>query len=245
MSRGLSRQQQAIIEHLQNVERITTNDLVRELYPGKLFSDGTTDWSVHSSVLRALQSLEKRGLVVKKGLVRGEDTRWTQWSDDEWKDGYVIFGRPIHRAAPTREMTWMIAPLGYTPMIAAQKTKDNKANAWFIRIRKQAVAFADLSELGPGEDDAVYENQDIVINLCNYTDNQRLLTVDERNRGHSHVVGIECSLYDIGYFRKSGFTAIEAMRAALEELGRKLASAASNKPSCATLLECHRRLVLS
>ncbi len=78
------------------------------------------------------------------------------------------------------------------------------------------------SKQSPGEEDLVYEYRDIIIDLCNYTDHERLLSIDERNRRHAYVVGIKCNLRDIGYIRKSGFTASEAMQTALEVLGCKL-----------------------
>ena len=213
------------MEYLRAAERGATKEIAAAVLKEKIVQRRGCymyDWDARSTLLRALHSLEKRGLVIRKGLVRGEDTKWTAWSDDKWKDGYVIFGRPIHRSSPTREMVWEIAPPGYTPEMAAEQVKADKLNAWFKRLKKEALASGNKCRLGPGEDDIVIEDEEILIDLCNYTDHERLLNIDERTRGHCFVVGIECNKNDVGYFRSSGATATEAMQAALEELGSRL-----------------------
>jgi hypothetical protein len=212
MSRGLSKQQDAVVAYLRTVPQSTTQKIAEAVLADKVRERRGSYWydgDARSTLLRSLHSLERRGFVVSKGLVRGEDIRWHKWSKS---------------IVPTREMLWAVAPPGYTPIKAAQKIKNDKMRAWFDRIKEYALLFARQSTLGPGEDDVVHEDQNIVIDLCNYTDHERLLNIDELNHGHHHVVGIECNLNDIGYFRNSGFTPSEAMQAALEELGRRLQS---------------------
>lgn len=210
MSRGLSKQQNAVVAYLRTVRQSTTQKIAEAVLADKVRRRRGSycyDSDARSTLLRSLHSLERRGFVVSKGLVRGEDIRWHKWS---------------RSVIPTREMLWAVAPLGYTPKNVAQKVKNDKTNVWFNRITKYALLFAEQSKLGPGEDDMVHEDQDIVIDLCNYTDHERLLNTDELNQGHRHIVGIDCNLNDIGYFRKSGFTPTEAMQAAIKELRLKL-----------------------
>jgi hypothetical protein len=210
-SRGLSKQQDAVLAYLRTVPPSTTQEIAEAVLADRIRELRGNYWynfDVRQTLLRSLHSLERRGLVVGN-LTRGEDVKWTGTSGDK-------------HSIPTRELVWEIVPSGSTPTDAAQKVKADKVIVWFNRVKKYALMVADQSKLGPGEDCVVHEDQGITIDLCNYTDHERLLNVDERNREHSFVAGIDCNLQEVGYFRKSGHTASEAMQAALEELGRKL-----------------------
>ena len=225
VSRGLSKSQIAILAYLKTLPQATTKEIAEAVLADKIRErrgDYDYGWDAQSTLLRSLHSLEKRGLIIKKGLVRGEDTEIRREKRD--RDGYPT-GDIYKGFAPTREMLWDIAPAGHSPADAVVEIQERKVRIWLARIRKWALLALEESRLKPGDSIDVYEDKDISVEVCNYTDNEKWLEVDEQNRGHKYVVGIECVAHDIGFFRTSGLTPRDALQKALEELQRKLRDA--------------------
>ncbi len=211
MSRGLSKQQNAVLGYLRAVPLSTTQEIAEAVLAEKVRRRrGSYDYGLDArqTLLRSLHSLEKRGLVIGS-LLRGDDIKWTGTSGKKY-------------SVPVRERVWELAPPDFTAEAAAQKIKDDIETMWLNKIRRRMLAYAKESEVQPGGYVTVLEDDDISIELNNYSNHEEWLEAEERSQGHIYVVGVNCGPHDIGSFRASGPTATEAMHAALQELESRL-----------------------
>ncbi len=216
--------QKAILEYLRNVPQSTTQELAGALLAekvrqkrGSYFYNLDARWSL----LRSLHSLERRGLVVQRGFLAGS-IKLRDEIPDSWRTGFLVIGRRFTRSIPKRDAVWAIAPPNYNPAIAVKEARDRKDSGWLKKIGAGALQLLQQVRLGPGDDATLYEDEEITIEICNFTDHEQLLHEEERSLGHTYVVGVDCRLYNIGYFSASGSSAIGAMKRALEELEHKL-----------------------
>lgn len=208
----------AILAFLKTLPDATTKEIASAVMAEELVRKRGYYWydpDARWPMLRALSSLEKRGKVVSKGLVRGEDTETMKQRRD--RDGYSG-NNPYKGKAPTRERLWAIAPPDYTSFDAALAIEESKVIARLEEIRRYVMRYLKENSLESGEDSVILEDADIAVAINNFAGRERWLNADERDRGHVFVAGIDCKRPDIGYIRASGPTAIEAAQSALAEL---------------------------
>lgn len=228
MSRGIGRLQRDALEYLRGVEEATTQDIAEAVIASKFAAQGQTyfyDPDGRWPTLRALHSLEARGLVQQKRLVRGEDTHFVRGRRD--RDGYFT-GDTIKAVAPTLLAVWALTPPGSTPAGAQKKIQARVKRDRFARVSKSALQYVRNNKIRPDQTDVIaYQDHRITIFVNNYSYSESMLSDEERMLGHGFVVSVDFKTDDVESLTASGRNSVEAMEAALKELKRKRAHLSS------------------